>query len=282
MVSRLEHRYADLADSRVHYATAGKGSPLVLLHGWPQTWYAWRKVIPALAERHFIVAPDLRGLGDSSRPKDGFDKQRVALDVAELLREVLRIESIDVAGHDWGGPVAFALAAYHLGLVRRLAMLDTAVPGDGSGTFSQHGRRWHHAFHQSEGLPEQLLAGREGIYCRWFYEHYGHVPGAIGPDDAAEYLRTYANAETTRCGLAYYRALDTDVQANAAYLREQRLQMPILAVGGGEAYGRGGETLASLQRVGTDVRGGVIENCGHWIPEEQPEAIATELLRFFD
>ena len=104
----------------------------------------------------------------------------------------------------------------------------------------------------------------------------------IGPEDAAEYLRTYANAETTRCGLAYYRSLDTDVAANAAYLSGQRLSLPILALGGGKAYGRGGETLSSLQRVGTDVGGGVIEDCGHWMPEEQPGMIADQMLRFFD
>ena len=278
----VEHQYASPADATVHYVTAGQGRPLVLLHGWPQTWYAWRKVMPHLAAHHRVIAPDLRGLGDSSRPLEGFDKRRVAQDVAELLQQVMGIDSADVVGHDWGGPVAFAIAAFHPGLVRRLVMLDTAVPGDGSGTFSQHGRRWHHALHQTAGLPEQLLAGREDIYCRWFYEHYGHVPGAIGPADVAEYLRTYANAETTRTGLAYYRSIDSDVEVNAAFLRSERLAMPILAIGGGKAFGRGTETLSSLQRVGTDVRGGVMDDCGHWVPEEHPERTAHEISSFLD
>lgn len=278
----VEHHVADLADSRVHYVCAGQGRPLVLLHGWPQTWYAWRKVMPRFTTRHRVIAPDLRGLGDSSRPREGFDKRRVARDVADLLRLVLGVEEADVAGHDWGGPVAFALAAFHPGLVRRLVMLDAAVPGDGSGTFSQHGRRWHHAFHQTAELPERLLAGREALYCRWFYEHYGHAPGAIEPEAVAEYLRTYADPETTRTGLAYYRAIESDVEANTAFLSGARLAMPILAIGGAKAFGRGGETLASLQRVGTDVRGGVIDDCGHWIPEEQPERIADEMTRFLN
>lgn len=280
MAPATEHHFLDLADSRVHYLTMGQGAPLVLLHGWPQTCHAWRKVMPVLAQRFRVIAPDLRGLGDSSRPKDGFDKQSVARDVAQLLREGLGLESADVVGHDWGGPVAFALAAYHPGLVRRLAMLDAAVPGDGSGTFSQAGRRWHHAFHQTAHLPEQLIAGREDIYYRWFYEHYGYVRGAIGEADIAEYLRTYRNAETTRTGLAYYRALDQDVAANAAWLQEHRLAMPVLAIGGAEAFGRGGESLSSLQRVATDVRGGVMADCGHWIPEEQPGRLAEALLHF--
>lgn len=276
-----EHHDFDLADSRVHYLTAGQGPPLVLLHGWPQTCHAWHKVVPALARRFRVIAPDLRGLGDSSRPRDGFDKQTVARDIAQLLRSGLGIASAHVVGHDWGGPVAFALAAFHPGLVSRLAMLDAAVPGDGSGTFSQHGRRWHHAFHQTPGLPERLLAGREEIYYRWFYEHYGHVPGAIADADVAEYMRTYGNPETTRTGLAYYRALDADVAANAQWLLQGgRLAMPVLAIGGAEGFGRGEETLTSLRRVGSDVRGGVMPDCGHWIAEEQPERLTAELLHF--
>ena len=283
MAEMPEHHDFDLADSRIHYLTAGQGAPLVLLHGWPQTCHAWRKVVPALARRFRVIAPDLRGLGDSSRPRDGFDKQTVARDIAQLLRSGLGIASAHVVGHDWGGPVAFALAAFHPGLVSRLAMLDAAVPGDGSGTFSQHGRRWHHAFHQTPGLPERLLAGREEIYYRWFYEHYGHVPGAISDADVAEYMRTYGNPETTRTGLAYYRALDADVAANAEWLLQgDRLAMPVLAIGGAKGFGRGEETLASLRRVGSDVRGGVMPDCGHWIPEEQPERLTAELLHFLD
>lgn len=279
-MAAVEHHHLRLPDGWSHYVTAGRGEPLVLLHGWPQTWWAWRKLIPRLAQDYRVIAPDLRGLGDSSRPAGGFDKKTVAGDVA-LLLQALGVDSALVVGHDWGGPVAFALAAYHPGLCRKLVMLDAAVPGDGSGTFSQNGRRWHHALHQTLDLPEQLIAGREAVYCRWFYEHYGWIPGAIGEDDIAEYLRTYARPETTRTGMAYYRAIEADVADNGAFLREQRLPMPVLAIGGGQGFGRGGETLSSLQRVATDVRGGVFDDCGHWIAEEQPQRTLDELLRFF-
>ncbi len=281
MTTPLAHHFHHLPDGPVHYVTAGRGRPLVLLHGWPQSWYAFRKLIPRLAQDFHVIAPDLRGLGDSGRPASGFDKKTVARDIATLLREALHIDSALVVGHDWGGPVAFALAAFHPGLVDKLVMLDAAVPGDGSGTFSQNGRRWHHAFHQTLDLPEQLIGGREAIYYRWFYEHWGHVPGAISAADQAEYLRTYGRADTTRTGMAYYRALDTDVRENAAFLEDARLSMPVLAIGGGKAFGRGGETLSSLQRVATDVRGGVFDDCGHWIAEEQPDRTLDEILRFF-
>jgi pimeloyl-ACP methyl ester carboxylesterase len=275
-----DHHFASLPDAGLHYVTAGSGVPLVLLHGWPETWYAWRKIMPELARHYLVIAPDLRGLGDSSRPAAGFDKKSIAADVATLVRNVLGHESALVVGHDWGGPVAFAFAAYHPGLLRKLVMLDAAVPGDGSGTFSQSGRRWHHAFHQAPDLPEQLIEGREETYYRWFYTHYGHVAGAISEDDVREYMRTYRDSATTRTGLAYYRTIERDVADNAAFLKDNRLTMPILAYGGANAFGRGAETLSSMKRVGTNVQGGVVANCGHWIPEEQPGFILDKMLMF--
>lgn len=226
--------------------------------------------MPELAKDYFVIAPDLRGLGDSSRPAGGFDKKTVATDIAKLIGSIRPGEDAFVVGHDWGGPVAFALAAYHPGLVKKLAVLDVAVPGDGSGTFSQNGRRWHHAFHQTLDLPEQLIQGREDIYYRWFYSNYGYVRDAISEEAIEEYLRTYRDFSTLRTGINYYRAINQDVLDNEAFLKTNKLEMPILALGGANAFGRGGETLSSLKRVGIDVRGGVVENCGHWIAEEQP------------
>jgi len=109
----FEHAYAEIGDVRLHYVTAGQGPAVVLLHGWPQTWYMWRDVMSGLASRYRVIAPDLRGLGDSSRPANGYDKKTLAQDVWHLVHDVLREESLFVVGHDWGGPTAFALAAQH-------------------------------------------------------------------------------------------------------------------------------------------------------------------------
>lgn len=278
----VDHHFEELDDGWVHYVTAGKGQPLLLLHGWPQTWYSWHKLIPPLSQHFRVIAPDLRGLGDSSRPATGFDKKTVAADVVKLVTEKLGIEKMIVVGHDWGGPVAFAMAAFHPGLVEKLVMLDAAVPGDGSGTFSQNGRRWHHAFHQTLDLPELLIAGKEDAYYRWFYTHYGYVRGAIEEASILEYLRTYRLPETARTGFGYYRSMDKDISVNSAYLESDRLQMPVLAIGGGRAFGRGGDTLSSLQRVAVNVRGGVFDQCGHWIPEECPEQTLAAIMHFID
>lgn len=282
MWNEVSHHYASVGDGHVHYAEMGTGDPVVLLHGWPQTCYAWRKIMPTLASRYRVIAPDLRGLGDSARPVSGYDKYTVASDIEQLLRNHLKLDAVYLVGHDWGGPVAFALSAYFPGLVRKLVMLDAAVPGDGSGTFSQSGRRWHHAFHQTPDLPEALIRGREDIYYRWFFEHYGYRPGSISEADVQEYLRTYAHGSTLRTGLAYYRSIDDDIARNTAYLREHRLSMPVLAYGGGQAFGRGAETLSSMRRVAEQVDGGVIDDCGHWIAEEQPEFLQAQLLAFFN
>ena len=128
----IRHHRASLSQVTMHYVTVGAGDPVVLLHGWPQTWYAWRHVIPLLIDAGYsVIAPDLRGLGDTSRPAEGYDSLSVAADVHELLARHLGVECFHVAGHDWGGPAAFALAATHSDTVRTLAVIDVTVPGLG-------------------------------------------------------------------------------------------------------------------------------------------------------
>jgi len=282
----VSHHYAEVGPVMLHYVTAGSGPPLVLLHGWPQTWYEWRKMIPALSQRYTIIAPDLRGLGDSSRPLDGYDKRTVADDVWRLVTEVLGHNRFHLVGHDWGGPTAFALAAWHPENVATLSIVDVVIPGDG-GDFSQGGRRWHHQFHMTPDLPEALVTGRERLYLQWFYQTFCYKPGAI--DDAAldEFVRTYSQPGALRAGFNYYRAMARDARDNAALLATGfRLPMPVLAVGGAVSYphgrGRGADVEASLRRVANDVRGHVIADCGHFVPEEKPEELTRLLLEFLD
>ncbi|HEX2174097.1 MAG TPA: alpha/beta fold hydrolase [Dehalococcoidia bacterium] len=275
------HHYAELPEVMLHYVTAGEGDPIVLLHGWPQTWYEWRRVIPALADRYRVIAPDLRGLGDSSRPAGGYDKRTIAADLWSLLRDHMGLDRYFLVGHDWGGPVAYALAAAHPESVRRLAILDVVIPGDGAETLSQGGRRWHHAFHQTLDLPEALTYGRERVYLSWFYRTFAYRPDAITEADIAEYLRTYTQPGAMRAGFAYYRAIPRDIADNRAVVARFKLPMPVLGLGGDKARGRGTEVVESLRRVATDARGEVVPDCGHFIPEEQPEFLIDRLLAFF-
>jgi pimeloyl-ACP methyl ester carboxylesterase len=281
----VAHHFADLGEMLIHYVTAGQGPPVVLLHGWPQTWWEWRHVIPRLAEKYTVIAPDMRGLGDSSRPLEGYDKKTVANDIWRLVNEQLRHKSFYLVGHDWGGPTAYALAAAHPEAVRRLVILDVVIPGCG-GDFSQGGRRWHHQFHITPDLPEALTQGREDVYLSWFYRTFAYRHDAIGPQDLKEYLRTYSQPGAMRAGFAYYRAIPQDIADNKVIMGRFKLPMPVLAMGGAVSYphgrGRGSEPEESLKRVAVDVRGEVVPECGHFIPEEAPALLANRLLAFFD
>lgn len=228
-----------------------------------------------------MIAPDLRGLGDSFRPATGYDKKTVASDVWRLVHDHLKIDQFLLVGHDWGGPTAFALACAHQEAVKKLAILDVAIPGDGA-DFSQNGRRWHHALFRTLDLPEALFQDREHLILNWLFENYGYLPNCISEADRQEYLRTYRKPGAMRAMFGYYRALPQDAQDNQAFLEVSgKLRMPVLALGGNKSFGRGLETLESLRRVASDVRGGLIPDSGHWVTEEQPEFVANELLKFF-
>ena len=276
----LKHDYADLGDVRLHYVSGGTGPAIVLLHGWPQTWYMWRDVLPGLMQRYRVVAVDMRGLGDSSRPAVGYDTKTVANDIWRLMHDVLGEKQFHVAAHDWGGPVAYALAAQHRDAVTSMAIFDAPVPGDGS-VLTALGR-WHFGFHAEADLPEAMVAGREEIYLRHMYRKGGARPDAVSEEAQREYLRTYTQPGGMRSGFNYYREWAQDAKDNQAFIKQGKLAMPILVYGGGAPnVGRGLYAMDSWQRVACDVRGGVAEGCGHWIPEERPAWVVERLLEFF-
>ena len=281
-LSPFTHHYANLKGVRLHYVTLGKGRPMILIHGWPQTWYEWRRLMPLLADDFFLVAPDLRGLGDSSRPSKGYDKKTVAGDLWHLIHDQLGFDRFVVVGHDWGAPTAFRFAADHPEAVTHLVMLDAPVPGDqpaGSGLGGTP--RWHHLFHQVPDLPEALTYGRERIYLEWFFMNGTDQAGVFDDADVAEYVRTYSQPGAMRAGFNFYRALSQDVADNRETLASGfKLPMPTLGLGGGGSRGRGDLIVQSLQRVALKAEGGAVPECGHFIPEEKPEELA-QLLRAF-
>ena len=283
MTASWSHAQVQVSRATLHCVCAGPehGRALLLLHGWPQTWFMWRDVIPPLAEAGYrVIAADLTGLGDSTRPDDGYDKMTVARDMAELMAS-LGHETYGVVAHDWGGPVAFALAAQFPERVTGMAVFDAPVLGDG-GPIEHHGR-WHFGFHALPGLPEALTEGREDLYLRFFYRFGGAKPDAISEEAQAEYVRAYSQPGAMTAGFNYYRAVPQDIADNTAFREAgKKLAMPILVYGGDpETRGRGMSALESWSRVATNVTGGVAESCGHWIPEERPEFVAQEVLRHF-
>ena len=271
----FSHHMASVNGIQLHYVIGGQGDPIVLLHGWPQTWYEWRHVMPALAKNYTVIAPDLRGLGDSSKPLTGYDGKTTAEDIHQLISQ-LGFKDILLVGHDFGVQVAYSYAAAHSAEVRRLVILDVPIPGIGPG--GNITRLWWAQFHMVRDIPEMLVDGHERQYLTWFYR-YTCNPTAITKDDIDEYVSHYSAPGGMRAGFEYYRALFDDIKQNKEYSSTIKLPMPVLVLGGVCSFGTA--ALDSMRLLATDVRGGVVPDSGHWIPEEQPDFVVKQLTGFF-
>ena len=278
----MEHHTATVKDVRLHYVRAGAGDPVVLLHGWPQTWWEWRHVIPQLAQTNTVIVPDLRGLGASSKPDSGYDTDNLADDVHELVRS-LGFDSVHLAGHDWGAATAYSYAAQFRDEVKRLAIFEMVLPGFGimEGAMApQPGGNflWHMGWQSVPDIPFALLQGREELYLRWFFQHYAYDPSAVTDEDIAVYVGAMTHVGALRAGLEYYKSFFDSAAQNEKH-RERPLEIPVLAWGGEACLGP--LTVQCMEMAAGDVSGGVIERCGHWIGEERPEFVAAQLAEFF-
>ena len=270
----FSHHTAAVNGIQMHYVIGGHGDPVVLLHGWPQTWYEWRHVMPALARNYTVIAPDLRGLGESSKPITGYDGKTTAEDIHQLVTK-LGFNDIFLVGHDFGVQVAYSYGAAHPNETKRLVILDVPVAGIGPG--GNITGLWWAQFHNVHDIPEMLVTGHEREYLTWFYR-YSCNPAAITEEDIDEYVSHYSSPGGMRAGFEYYRALSEDIKQNKEYSMV-KLPMPVLVLGGECSFGDA--ALDSMRLLATDVRGSVIPNTGHWIPEEQPKFLADQLFKFF-
>lgn len=265
-------------DARVHYVTGGSGTPVVLLHGFPNTWYAWRDVLPRLAERHTVIAVDLRGLGDSEPGTQPNDVPTGADDLHALIAE-LGLGPVLLAGQDWGGSTAFAFAAAHPDEVRRLAVVEAMPAGPWTETGPGRGGTWFAGFHQVPDLPERMVAGRERTYLDWFFRAYSATPGVPAQAAVDEYVRCYARPGAMASAFARYRGTARQIEHNARHL-SRPLGLPVMAVGGERAFGAA--VAENLRHGASDVRHEVLADCGHYVSEERPAELADLLLSFFD
>lgn len=274
------HYIAQVNGVSLHYVMGGVGDPVVLLHGWPQTWYAWHKIMPALAQRYTVIAPDLRGLGDSSKPEGGYDKRTVAEDIYQLVNS-LGFQQINLVGHDIGGMVAYAYAAAHPEDVQRLVLMEVNLPGFGleQAMDVSRGGYWHFGFHMARDFPEMLTEGKERFYILAWMKRITYNQEAFTEADVDEYVRTYAAPGGMSAGFEHYRTLLKDGEQNREYAKS-KLQMPVLAMGGESSVGD--SLLKGVQAVAENVRGVVVEQCGHYIAEERPEYFIQQLLSFLD
>ena len=278
------HHTATVNGIRMHYVTAGEGPPVVLLHGFPETWYAWRKQIPALAERYTVIAPDLRGYGDTDKPASGYDKRTMATDVRELMRH-LGFSKIALVGHDRGARVGTRFAKDHRDAIDRLVTMDnipTRVVFQSTDAALAK-KYWFFYFNQVPDLPETLIAGREEIWLRHFFSTWSYNPQMLSDEEIAVYAKAYAQPGAVRGACNDYRAGGEDLAEDLADA-DELISCPTLTLWGADFELVGGmfDVLEVWKGMARDVRGVAIPNCGHLPQEEQPEVVNAELLRFLE
>ncbi|MFB7714022.1 alpha/beta fold hydrolase [Streptomyces sp. NPDC056105] len=278
------HRWVDADGVRLHAVQGGRptGPAIVLLAGFPQTWWAWRKVMPSLAGRFHVTAIDLPGQGHSERPERSYDTHTIAAHVHAAVK-ALGVSTYWLAAHDIGAWVAFSLALRFQTQLRGLALLDAGIPGitlpEAIPTDpDQAWKTWHFAFHLVPDLPETLLAGRERDYVGWFLKVKAHSPDTFEDAELDHYAAAIAVDGGLRASLAYYRDAAESARKNHEALQQQHLTVPILGIS--SSHGSIPDMAASISPWADDVTGVVVPDAGHFIPDEQPEAVAAALAEF--
>ena len=272
-------RYVDTGAVRLHAVIGGEGPPLLLVHGWPEFWYAWRMVMPALARDFEVIAVDQRGMGLSDKPAGGYDTGTLAGDPVALM-DALGHERFALVGHDTGFAISYALAADHPDRVDRVALLE--IPGS-PGTVTApplflpgplNDRLWHLGFNRIDELNEQLVAGREDVFYRWEFD----AAAKKLPDDVIDYyVRALSNPDSLRGSFGWYRALDSTI-AQDERRKTRRLTLPVLAIGGEASFGE--NVGNAVQAVADDVQNVVIPDTGHFLAEESPDELLAALSSF--
>lgn len=280
----LTHRMVPTNGVELHVVSAGEGFPVVLLHGFPQTWYEWRHLIQALAPRFRVIAPDLRGIGDSAPSSEGQDKRTLAADIKGLL-DALEIDRAVIAGHDWGGAVAQRFALDYTEATERLIGIDIPyfplLPPNTPWNVEQLVHSWYLFMHQDPKLPEQFAEQAGEAYLRWFYEHGAGDAGSPFTDaDVAEYARWFTAPGRATAGFNLYRTMFTVDAPHWAADAERKLELPTLWIhGAADPFVPAGLT-GLLPRAFSNLRVEQFEGCGHWVPEEEPERTAELFLDF--
>ncbi|MDD2801119.1 alpha/beta hydrolase [Methylovulum sp.] len=267
--------FAQVNGIRIHYVKMGEGPLVLLLHGWPQTWYEWRHTMPKLANNFTVVAPDLRGLGESELANDGYDKSTIAEDITALIRH-FDVGKAVVVGHDMGGKTAYLLSLIHPDVVEKLVLVDCMLPGT-ENMDPVKGGMWHYGFHMAAEFPELLTQGKEREYITAQMTQWLHRKDAISEEAIAEYASHYASPGGMTAGFNYYRTLRDDAKV-AASLANQKLSMPVLTIGG--RYSVSDKLFQALRSQAVNITGVIAEHSGHFVPEEEADFFVNELERF--
>jgi pimeloyl-ACP methyl ester carboxylesterase len=273
-----QSKFAEVNGVKLHYLVAGKGDPVVLLHGFAQTSHMWRPLIAKLSAKHTVIAPDLRGFGQSSTPEGGYTKKAMAQDIHALVKS-LKYERIRLVGHDIGLMVAYAYAAQYPDEVDRIVLMEAFLPGVGewNNVFLLRDL-WH--FHFFGKTPLALVTGRERIYLEHFWNDFAADAAKSVPEaDRKFYAKQYAGPGHMKAGMEVFRAFPQDA-VEFAELAKTKLPMPMLVLSGEKA---GGTFLIEQGKmVATNVEGVLVPGRGHWLMEEAPDQVIPKLVEFLD
>jgi pimeloyl-ACP methyl ester carboxylesterase len=273
-----QSKFADVNGVKLHYLVAGKGDPVVLLHGFAQTSHMWQPLIAKLSDKHTVIAPDLRGFGQSSTPEGGYTKKAMAQDIHALVKS-LKYDRIRLVGHDIGLMVAYAYAAQYPGEVDRVVLMEAFLPGVGewNNVFLLRDL-WH--FHFFGKTPLALVTGRERIYLEHFWNDFAADATKSVPEaDRKFYAEEYARPGHMKAGMEVFRAFPQDAVEFAGFAKT-KLSMPMLVLSGEKA---GGPFLIEQGKmVGTNVEGVLVEGRGHWLMEEGPDQVIPRLVEFLN
>jgi pimeloyl-ACP methyl ester carboxylesterase len=273
-----QDKFADVNGVKLHYLIAGKGDPVVLLHGFAETSHMWLPLMAKLSDKHTVIAPDLRGFGQSSTPPDGYTKAAMAQDIHALMK-VLKYDHIQLVGHDIGLMVAYAYAAQYPGEVDRLVLMEAFLPGvgDWNSVFLLRDL-WH--FHFYGKTPLALVTGRERIYLEHFWNDFAADPAkSVSETDRRFYANAYAQPGHMKAGMEVFRAFPKDAEDFAGFAKT-RLPMPLLVLSGEKA---GGPFLIEQGKmVATNVEGVLVKGRGHWLMEEAPGEVIPKLVEFLN
>lgn len=279
----FEHGRANVSGGQIHYRTGGEGDPVVLLHGWPQHSLQWHTVAPLLAAKYRVLCPDLPGCGGSSIPRGGFDKRTIAQATKELVDQ-LGLKTVKLVGYDHGAGVAYNYACADPASVSHLAIVEYVLPGCGYERAMVPAPEWHTgsnwqlAMFTVPDVAEFAFRGRERELLTWFFWHGSCNPAAISAAHLQAYVDQVAKPGALRAGIEYYAAVWRDLEINKENM-QRKLTMPVIGIGG--RYNMGPAAAAMLAPVAESVTGAVIEGAGHWVSDENPQALADVLLDFF-
>jgi pimeloyl-ACP methyl ester carboxylesterase len=272
----IASRTAEIGGVKLHYMTAGHGTPLILLHGYAETSLMWKPIIPALAKRFTVIAPDLPGIGDSDIPADGLDMKSAAIRIHDLAKS-LGVQKAEVVGHDIGLMVAYGYAAQFPAEVTKLVLMDAFLPGvPGWEAVYNNPGIWHFRFNGP--TPEALVQGRERTYFDYFWNDFAaDKTHSIPEADRKAYAAAYARPGRMHAGWAYFVSF-LQAAKDFAQLSQNKLTMPVLTIGGDKSLGDALGQQAKL--VATDATVVVLKDTGHWVLEERPKETTEALEKF--